>query len=198
MATVTLIRHGITAWNVDRRIQGRTDIPLCPAGREALAARVLPRELKDLAWVASPLTRARETATILSGKASEEIGIEDRLVEMSWGQWEGELLEDLRRRHGRAMVDNEARGRHFRPPGGESPFEVQARVRNWLADVARRGADVVAVTHKGVIRALVADALGWDMTGKAPVRLDWSAVHRFAADRDGGVEVVELNGVGHG
>lgn len=197
MVTVNFIRHGITAWNQDGRIQGRTDVPLCTAGREALAARTFPRELKDLAWVASPLTRARDTAVILSGKAGEKIGVDDRLAEMSWGQWEGALLDELRRQHGRAMVDNEARGLHFRPPGGESPFEVQARVRSWLAEVALRGADVVAVTHKGVIRALVADALGWDMTGKAPVRLDWSAIHRFAADGDGGVRIVELNCVGH-
>jgi broad specificity phosphatase PhoE len=198
MVTVALIRHGITAWNLEGRIQGRTDVPLSPAGREILAARVLPQELKDMAWVASPLVRARETASILSGRAIGEIEVDDRLAEMSWGQWEGAVLEHLRQRHGVAMADNEALGLHFRPPGGESPFEVQARVREWLTEVARAGDDVVAVTHKGVIRALMARALGWDMTGKPPVKLDWSAVHRFEVAEDGGARVVELNGGGHG
>lgn len=198
MVTVAFIRHGITAWNLEGRIQGRADVPLSPAGREILAARVLPQGLKDLTWVASPLIRARETAAILSGRAIEEIEVDVRLAEMSWGQWEGEVLEDLRRRHGLTMADNEARGLHFRPPGGESPFEVQARVRDWLAKIARAGDDVVAVTHKGVIRALMAHALGWDMTGKAPVKLDWSAVHRLEATDDGEARVVELNGSDHG
>jgi probable phosphoglycerate mutase len=198
MVAVALIRHGITAWNLEGRIQGRTDVPLSPAGREILAARVLPKELKNLTWVASPLVRARETAAILSGRAIEEIEVDDRLAEMSWGQWEGAVLEDLRLRHGLTMADNEARGLHFRPPGGESPFEVQARVRDWLAEIARTGDDVVAVTHKGVIRALMAHALGWDMTGKPPAKLDWSAVHRFEAAEDGGARAVELNGGGNG
>jgi probable phosphoglycerate mutase len=198
MVTVAFIRHGITAWNLEGRIQGRADVPLSPAGREILAARVLPQGLKDLTWVASPLVRARETAAILSGRAIEEIEVDVRLAEMSWGQWEGEVLEDLRRRHGLTMADNEARGLHFRPPGGESPFEVQARVRDWLAKIARAGDDVVAVTHKGVIRALMAHALDWDMTGKAPVKLDWSAVHRLEATDDGEARVVELNASGHG
>jgi hypothetical protein len=44
----------------------------------------------------------------------------------------------------------------------------------------------------------MARALGWDMTGKPPVKLDWSAVHRFEVAEDGGVRVVELNGGGHG
>ena len=195
---VAFIRHGITAWNLEGRIQGRTDVPLSPAARKILAARVVPQDLRDLTWVASPLVRARETAAILSGRAIEEIEVDERLVEMSWGQWEGSVLEDLRRRHGVTMAENEGRGLHFRPPGGESPFEVQARVRDWLAEVARAGDDVVAVTHKGVIRALAARALGWDMTGKSPVKIDWSAIHRFEAGEDGGVRVVGLNGGGHG
>ena len=198
MVTVAFIRHGVTAWNLEGRIQGRTDVPLSPAGREILAARVLPQELKDMAWVASPLVRARETAAILSGRAIGEIEVDDRLAEMSWGQWEGAVLEDLRQGHGVAMAENEGRGLHFRPPGGESPFEVQARVREWLTEVARAGDDVVAVTHKGVIRALMAHALGWDMTGKPPVKLEWSAVHRFEVAEDGGTRVIELNGGGHG
>lgn len=196
--SVSFIRHGITAWNLEKRIQGRTDEPLCAEGRAALAARSLPQALKDLPWVSSPLVRARETAAILSGRRLEEIAVEGRLAEMSWGEWEGALLHDLRQRHGAEMAENEARGLHFRPPGGESPFEVQARVRAWLADVARLGTDLVAVTHKGVIRVLVAYALDWDMTGKAPVKLDWTAVHRFGVSAAGDVHILELNGDGHG
>lgn len=197
MITISFIRHGVTAWNLEGRIQGRSDIPLCPDGRQALAARVPGWRLRDRKWVSSPLVRARETASILSGRPVVDIAVDDRLAEMSWGRWEGATLEDLRQRHGSAMAENEARGRHFRPPGGESPFEVQGRVRAWMTEAARDGEDVVAVTHKGVIRAITALALGWDMIGKAPVKLDWAAIHRLTAGTDGQVRVAELNGTGN-
>src|SRR3546814_19841125 len=68
---------------------------------------------------------------------------------------------------------NEARGLDFRPPGGESPRDVQDRLRPLLAELADAGEDVVAVSHKGVLRALYALASGWDMRGKpAPQMAD--------------------------
>src|SRR3546814_15044213 len=63
------------------------------------------------------------------------------------------------------MAANEARGLDFRPPGGESPRDVQDRLRPLLAELAAAGADVVAVSHKGVLRALYALASGWDLRG---------------------------------
>jgi probable phosphoglycerate mutase len=126
----------------------------------------------------------------------DAIPTDDRLIEMDWGDWEGETLADLRARGGEAMAANEARGLDFRPPGGESPAEVQSRVLGWLADVAAAERDVAAVTHKGVIRVVMAKALGWDMRGKPPVRLDWTRAHVFDATPDGEPRAVGLNGDG--
>ena len=58
---------------------------------------------------------------------------EPRLVEMAWGEWEGRRLADLRAELGDAMIENEARGLDFRPPGGESPRDVQERLKPLLA-----------------------------------------------------------------
>ena len=66
-----------------------------------------------------------------------------------------------------------AKGPDFRPPGGESPREVQVRVVEWARTAAGAVSNVVAITHKGVIKATMGLACGWDLTGKAPVRLDW-------------------------
>jgi len=68
------------------------------------------------------------------------------------------------------MAANEARGLDFRPDGGESPRKVRARLESLLADLAA-GPDAILVTHKGVIRAAVSLATGWDMTAKPPLRL---------------------------
>jgi probable phosphoglycerate mutase len=68
-----------------------------------------------------------------------------------------------------AMVANEALGLDFRPPGGESPREVRARLESLFADLTDEL--VVCVTHKGVIRAALSLATGWDMLAKPPLRL---------------------------
>ena len=58
---------------------------------------------------------------------------------------------------------------------------------------AQAGQPTLAVTHRGVIRALFAEATGWDMRGKPPARLDWSAVHVFSLDDEGAPRVERLN-----
>jgi probable phosphoglycerate mutase len=91
------------------------------------------------------------------------------------------------------MAENEARGLDFRPPGGESPREVIERIRPWLRDIANAAVPTLAVTHRGVIRAILAEATGWDMRGKPPAKLDWQAVHVFTADPHGRPSVERLN-----
>lgn len=190
---VVLWRHGITAWNRAGRIQGRRDEPLSDEGRLELRARAVPRYLMEWPWVSSPLVRARETAGILSRRPVAEIPADDRLMEMDWGDWEGEPLCDLRARYGGEMAANEARGLYFRPPSGECPVEVQARALEWLADIAATGRDHAAVTHKGVIRVIMAKALDWDMTGRPPVRLRWTCPHRLAVEPGGAIRSAEFN-----
>ena len=112
---------------------------------------------------------------------------------MHWGEWEGETLDNLRARYGDAMVENEAKGLDFRAAGGESPRDVCARIAAFFADRAHAGQDAVAVSHKGVIRAALALATGWDMTGKPPVELDWNAAHEFALDAGGAIRPTCLN-----
>ena len=190
MTALALIRHGATAWNEAGRIQGHADIPLSERGRQSLAGRGLPHELESAAWVSSPLRRAAETARLLGAGA---VRIEPRLIEMDWGAWEGRTLAQLRAELGPAMRANEDRGLDFTPPGGESPRMVQARIASWLREVADTSAPTVAVTHKGVIRAVFALAVDWDMIGKLPARLEWMRAHVFALDNDGVPRVGCLN-----
>jgi probable phosphoglycerate mutase len=119
--------------------------------------------------------------------------IEPRLAEMGWGEWEGETLAGLRARLGAEMAMAEAAGLDFRPPGGESPHEVQARVMPLLAEIAQSARPTAAITHKGVIRAVLSLATGWDMRGKPPHRLSWSAAHLFHLDAAGRPSVARLN-----
>ena len=112
---------------------------------------------------------------------------------MSWGVWEGRTLPDLRAELGDLMTAWEAEGLDFKAPGGESPRDVQTRLRPWLAELAEIGAPTLAVCHKGVIRALYALAIGWDMTDKPPRKLREPAVQLFTLSTDGLPTVAELN-----
>ncbi len=149
MTPLLLIRHGRTLWNQAGRTQGQKDSPLTPEARAEVAAWRLPSGYESAAWIVSPLGRARETARLLG---HGDAAVEPRLAEMSWGDWEGQDLGALRRELGAAMTDLEARGLDFRPPGGESPRELQQRLAPFLAERAGAG-PTVAVAHKGVVRA---------------------------------------------
>ena len=175
-----------TVWNKEGRLQGQRDTPLDP---DAIPDWRLPPELAGFRFLASPLDRARATAARL-GVAPV---IDRRLIEMTWGAWEGYTLADLRDSFGGTLDELEAQGLDFRTPSGESPRDVQTRVRPLLTEIAAAGVPTAAITHKGVIRPIFALATGWNMLGKPPHRLSWSAAHLFRLAPDGHPTVERLN-----
>lgn len=188
MTLLALIRHGETAWNVEHRLQGRSDIGLSPQGLAEMKALAPPPELGGATWLTSPLRRARQTAALLNGGAA----VEDRLIEAHWGAWEG-LTDAVTERHAARLRGPGRSGLDFFPPGGESPRDVQRRLAPLLADLAAADGPFVAVTHRGVIRALLSLAIGWDMEEKAPVKLRWRAAHLFEIAPGGGVTLRQPN-----
>lgn len=188
---IAAIRHASTHWNADGRMQGRCDVALSALGRAEVSTWRLPADVAaSFEVVASPLARAIETARALYGRAPR---IDAALIEMDWGAWEGRRLRDLHAQYGDAFARNERRGLDFRPPGGESPRDVIARLTRWLAALQPRERPLLAVTHNGVLRALLAIATGWDMTTKPPIRLRPATLHRFASTGDGRLAVVACN-----
>ncbi len=189
MTWLALVRHGPTDWNERGLVQGHTDVPLSDGGRRQVAAWRLPPGLTGFELFSSPLARAVETAQLLHGAPR----LEPRLMEMSWGAWEGRTLPDLRAELGDLMVAWEAEGLAFRAPGGESPRDVQERVRPWLAARAKTGRATLAVCHKGVIRAIYALATEWDMTDKPPHKLREPRLHLLSLLPDGRPRIARLN-----
>jgi broad specificity phosphatase PhoE len=181
-----LIRHGTTGWNEARRLQGRADPGLSPCGRAEVLSWRLAEAWNGARWLSSPLCRARDTAALLT---RAPVGIEERLIEMDWGAWEGRRLAELRAEDPAGMAANEARGLDFRPPGGESPREVAERMRSLSAALAGEPSPVVAITHKGVVRAALALATGWTMIEKPPVRLARAHALALVCRPDGRVEL---------
>lgn len=185
-----IIRHGPTDWTADKRLQGRTDIPLSDAGTAMVNTWQVPTDIASRRWICSPLVRTQQTAELLSGNAT---AIEPRIIEMDYGEWEGQRLPDLREKLGEEMAENEARGLDFRPPGGESPRDVQVRLLPWLRDIGSGGDATTVIAHHGIIRALYSLATGWDMVARLPQKFRFGEMHHFWVDQNGTISVDRLN-----
>ena len=193
MIRLALLRHGATAWNAAGLLQGRRDVALSPDGRADVAGWRLPDGVASWSWQTSPLARCRETVALLRAThPGPPAAIEARLIEMDFGSWEGRSLAAVRAADPDGTAAREARGLDFAAPGGESPRDVLARLAPWLGAVAAAGRDVLAITHKGVIRALYAQASRWPMLGRMPTRLDLAALQLFALS-DRGLSIEQLN-----
>jgi len=175
--TLYYIRHGETDWNVAGRLQGQRDVPLNIRGR-AQAGRCgnILRELftpsgrnpADLDYVSSPLGRARETMELLRvtlGLSQNDYHLEPRLAEISFGDWEGFTIAQLRIRDPQRIAAREQDKWRFVPPGGESYEAVSGRVSEWFDSLTR---DTVAVAHGGTARGLLAH-LGITQSAAAPL-----------------------------
>ena len=190
MTLLILIRHGRTTWNTQGRMQGQADKPLSAAGRRQVESWRVPETWRDYDWITSPLRRTRDTAKLLLGCVPTA---DPRLIEMSWGQWEGRRLRGLRAEMGEEFDRMAERGIEFQRPGGESPRQVQERLRPLLAELAHRCRPTVGITHRGVIRALYADAVGWDMKSEPPDDLHDDCAQVFALEAGGKLRVERLN-----
>lgn len=165
--TVYCIRHGQTDWNAQSRYQGQEDIAINEFGREQArrngeALRAFLPKIAAAHFVSSPLSRARETMRIIRqslGLAVEEYATDDRLLEVHYGAWQGQLLETLKSTDAEALAARRADPFHFRPPGGESYSDLLQRTCDWLSTLK---GDTVVATHGGITRTLRAHLLGLD------------------------------------
>ena len=155
--TLLIARHGQTDWNLTRRWQSRTDIPLNAFGLQqahALAECLQSRGFKPARIIASPLVRAKVTAEILASGFSLEVEADARLVELDLGDWEGVFEDELRRRDPDFYDKWRADCYRAAPPGGESILDVAARIRPLVEEVRESEGDILLVAHQGVNMAL--------------------------------------------
>ncbi len=145
--TVLLIRHGQTAFNRERRLQGALPVPLDAAGSAQAhkLAQYLRGQTPD-AIVSSPSARARETARILGEVLRQDIHEDARLGEIAFGDFEGCTFAEVSTRFPLAYRKWEAGFRAYRVPNGESRLDVQRRMTAaWESIITTAEADSVAV-----------------------------------------------------
>ncbi|PZR33751.1 histidine phosphatase family protein [Caulobacter segnis] len=158
---IYLCRHGQTFHNREGRMQGQTESDLTPLGQAQAAA--MGELLLDLIrrdppadWriVASPLRRARQTAEIIGARLGLPVAFEDRLMEISVGDWSNRLRDEVKSENPALLSDPEWA---FKSPGGETYEDIMARLSGWLADQAPEPERRLVVVSHGIA--------GWMLRG---------------------------------
>lgn len=181
--TIILVRHGETAWNRERRMQGHTDTPLSATGRAQAAA--LARRLSASAFAAlysSDLQRARDTATAIARHTGHDVVSDPRLRERRFGIFEGLTYEEISARHPAEFARFQSRDPDYVIPGGESACEFWRRSLACLVEIAGRhaGGEVAVITHGLVLDALYRAAHELAHDAPRPVPLLNASLNVFA------------------
>ena len=186
------VRHGETDWNREGRLQGQHDVELNAAGRRQAVAcgtilsdllRSIGRQPHEFGYVSSPLSRARETMALMRqalGPDLAPVQIDPRLKELSFGDWEGETIAEIRARDPAAIAARARDKWSFEPPHGESYARLSQRVAAWYASLQE---DTVAVAHGGTARALMVVLRLVPPTTAPLIDVEQGVVYAFEAHR---------------
>lgn len=175
---IYMVRHGETQWNKEKRLQGRSDIPLNEHGIRL--AQITAQALESIPFTriyTSPLGRARETARILLYHRSLDIIEDDRLLEMSFGEGEGESFTSIHAHPETPMYNFIYHPEHYLPPArGESFEQLYTRCRSFLKEIilpAEASCDyMMIVAHGALIRGLIHAING------RPTKDFWMTAHK--------------------
>lgn len=155
MSRLFLVRHGESAWNAERRLQGQAQAPLSGLGRrQAGALRTTLEQLPVEQVVASDLDRARDTAE-LAGFPGPPTDV--RWRERGLGVWEDQLEDEISKTDMAALRTGD-----LVPEGAEAWPDFQARVAEAAEELAQRGGDWIVFTHGGCVRSAIAHVTGAD------------------------------------
>jgi len=182
---IALVRHGQTEANRTGLLLGRSDVPLNDAGRAQATAIAATFDAAPAAIVSSPLRRALDTAAAIAEPWGIDVRVDDRLVEIDYGEWDERALGDV-------PADAWAQWRAdpmFAPPGGESLASVHDRVEGCVRELldGPGGDVVVAVSHVSPIKAAVAWVLGGGPELSWRLRLDVGSISTITRGPAGAV-----------
>jgi probable phosphoglycerate mutase len=201
--TLLLIRHGETAWNAERRLQGHLDIALNSEGeRQArLLGAVLADERID-AIVASDLLRARQTAEAVSRVHGLPVQLDRALRERCYGGFEGLLYAEIAQRFPAEFAAWQARDVDAGLPAGANRGETFRQFYGRVTQAVARWADahpgktLALVAHGGVLECAYRAALGMPLDSPRDFKVHNASVNRFTVE--GGVLTLQSWGeVGH-
>jgi alpha-ribazole phosphatase len=188
MPKVILVRHGESVWNSERRIQGSLDPELSPRGRrqtDLLVSHLRAHRTPAVAAiVTSPLRRAVQTADQIAAAYRIPVVRDPDLREMSLGKWEGMKVAEIQAAYPGCYEQWLEDPFAYPAPGGEDLRSFERRVIGALARMqdTHPKADLIVVSHGGVIKALLCFALGLDVRYLFRLKQDNTAVNQIELD----------------
>ena len=156
---IYLTRHGQTLWNIEKRLQGRGNSPLTEDGIER--AKELRDRIKNIhidIIYSSPIERALTTANIIKGDKSIEVITDDGLMEMCFGDYEGQITDEVMKENPDWDIILIMKGNtELAAPNGENLAEVRDRVARTMNKIieANRGKTILIVAHGITLKAIM-------------------------------------------
>ncbi len=199
MLRLYLVRHGETAWNVQRRYQGQSDLPLSDVGveqAEALACRLADEKFDAI--YASDLKRAWETANAIAEKSGLAVISEPRLREMNFGIIEGLTFDEAQTRYPKVMAAW-LKNYNQPPPDGEPLNIVSARVLSLLDDLQKKHADqtICLVAHGGPLSEIIRLVLELPAERRWSFAMDNASLSELILGENGHPVLKRLNDTNH-
>lgn len=192
MPTLWIARHGETTWNLAGRYQGRLESALSALGVRqgfALAREFFERmergEAHPARVVASPLVRCVATARFTAERLDLSVEVDERLIEIAHGTWEGRYRDALAREDAERYRTWREDPAHVAFENGETLAGVLARWRAFAADAARFEDDTLVVTHDALVRCALVDLQGRTLDDFWRVRVENAAFATVAAENGG-------------
>ena len=155
-----LIRHPALAENISGRCIGQSDYAAATVSKRSL--NYLATRVKSASNIySSDLQRTHHLAVQLADLCHINCSIDGRLREVFFGEWENRTWADIQAKEEGSVKKWSDDFVHYPPPGGESLLQLSSRVSEWKNDMQLQHPDdtIAAVTHAGVIRALLCNAL---------------------------------------
>jgi len=182
MITVDLLRHGALVGGVKYR--GTMEEELTPAGRQAMDAVWQQLRSECDLIVSSPRSRCADAARAWAAEAGIECLIEPRVAEMAYGDWEGLTKEQIEQRFPGQLGPWRLDPTGKRPPNGESPEELQARVADWWGELLKKhdGRHLLVIGHSGSLRMLLAHVMQAPIVATRRVGMPYACWSRIVAD----------------
>ena len=190
--TIYLVRHGITAANLENRFAGRTDEPLHAQGvaqMQELGNRLKSYGIQKI--VAGPLARTRESASIIGGILKAPVAVDGNFIDILIAHWDGLSKEDITQKYGPEYPDWCKHPEAFKLAGCETLYQVQGRAveSNEHLFSSSLGETILVVSHLIVLRCLVLFYNKMDMRDFRSIKIDNSVICSLTRNLEGNTSV---------
>lgn len=186
MIRIFLLRHGETTWNVEGRYQGQEDTPLSEKG--IAQGKAAAKALKDIPLdriIASPLSRAVDTANFTAALHHMPVITDERLTEISHGRWEGVYADAIKKTYPKEFALWHEAPHKVQMPGGEALRDVEKRAASALSDYVTQcnRKTILLCAHDAVNKVILCHILGLPLSSFWQFKQDNACINCIEYDK---------------